>query len=219
MLFYDRRDAGRVLAQLVASLPQLHNAIVLGLPRGGVPVAYEVADVCRLPLDILTVRKIGAPGQPELAIGAVATGGFVAINAHFVTEFHISDEQLRAMIDANAEEITRSEHVYRAGFAPLPIEGRTVILVDDGLATGASMRAAAHAVRPKAAEVIIAVPVAAPATRRIVEREADRLICAISPIDFEAVSQYYNHFLPTTDDEVRALLAESRGRFETHPAA
>jgi putative phosphoribosyl transferase len=219
MLYYDRRDAGRVLAQLVATLHQLHNAIVLGLPRGGVPVAYEVADTCHLPLDILTVRKLGAPGQPELAIGAVATGGFVALNAHFVAEFHISDEQLHAMIDAHAEEILRCERAYRAGFAPLPIESRTVILVDDGLATGASMRAAVQAVRPHAAQVIIAVPVAAPSTRKALESEADRVLCAVTPFDFAAVSQYYDHFLPTTDEEVRTLLAKSRARLAPHSAA
>jgi predicted phosphoribosyltransferase len=212
MLYFDRRDAGRVLAQLVASVLPPRDAVVLGLPRGGVPVAYEVAQACRLPLDILTVRKLGAPDQPELAIGAVATGGIVALNPHFIGEFGISNEQLRAMIDATVEEIARCEQNYRAGIAPLPIEGRTVLLVDDGLATGASMRAAAQAVRPRVAQLILAVPVAAASTCHALKSEADRIVCAASPIDFEAVSQYYSHFEPTADEEVRALLADNRNR-------
>jgi predicted phosphoribosyltransferase len=210
MLFHDRRDAGRVLAQLIATLPNLQEAIVLGLPRGGVPVAYEVARSCHLPLDILTVRKLGAPNQPELAIGAVATGGIVALNPDFIAEFSISDEQLRSMIAEKSAEIVRCEQSYRAGFAPLPIQGRNVLLIDDGLATGASMRAAAQAVRPHAAHLIIAVPVGAPSTCEALQSEADRVFCAAIPTDFEAVSQYYAHFQPTTGDEVRALLAENR---------
>jgi predicted phosphoribosyltransferase len=212
MLYYDRRDAGRVLAQLAATLPHLDNAVVLALPRGGVPVAYEVARAIHLPLDILTVRKLRAPGQPELAIGAVATGGIVALNHQFIAEFNVPDEQLRAMIDASSQEILRCEQAYRGGFAPVPIEGRTVLLVDDGLATGASMRAAAQAVRPHAAHVIIAVPVAALSTCHSLDTEADHVVSAAAPADFEAVSQYYANFRPTTDEEVRSLLAESRAR-------
>lgn len=215
MLYQDRRDAGRSLAQLVAALPGLHNAIVLGLPRGGVPVAYEVARACNLPLDILTVRKLGAPGRPELAIGAVATGGIVVLNAQFVAAFHLSDEDLRIMINAEGEEIVRREQAYRAGLPPLSIEGRTVILVDDGLATGASMRAAAQAVRPHAAHLIIAVPVGAASTCLSLEQEADRILCAVTPQYFEAVGQHYFDFQPTTDEEVQTLLACSRRNDES----
>lgn len=212
MLFQDRRDAGRALAQLVAALPIPGNAIVLALPRGGVPVAYEVARGCQLPLDILTVRKLGAPGQPELAIGAVASGGMVALNPAIVAEFQLSDEQLQTMIAAERDELARREQVYRGGLPPLPIAGRTILLVDDGLATGASMRAAARAVRPHAAQLIVAVPVAASSTCRQMEAEADQVVCANAPGDFYAVGQYYRDFSPTTDEEVRELLAASRHR-------
>jgi putative phosphoribosyl transferase len=210
MIFHDRRDAGRALAQLVVTLPDLHNAIILGLPRGGVPVAYEVALTCNLPLDILTVRKLGAPGQPELAIGAVASGGIVALNARVIAAFHLSEAQLRPMIDAQIEEIRRCEDAYRAGLPPLSIEGRTVILVDDGLATGASMRAAAQAVRPRAGRLILAVPVGALSTCQALEQEADRIVCVVTPPYFEAVGQYYSNFQPTTDEEVRGLLRDAR---------
>lgn len=210
MFFLDRRDAGRALAQFVAALPNLHDAIVLGLPRGGVPVAYEVARACKFPLDIFTVRKLGAPGQPELAIGAVATGGIVALNAEFVAEFQLSEETLQSMIDSQAAEIVRREQAYRAGIPPLSIRGHTVILVDDGAATGASMRAAAQSVRSHAAKTIIALPVAAPSTCRQLEAEADRLICILSPQLFQSVSQFYIEFQPTTDVEVRQLLADAR---------
>src|SRR6185437_9569557 len=150
MLFEDRRDAGRELARIVAALPNLAGAVVLGLPRGGVPVAYEVAHACKLPLDVIVVRKLGVPGQEELAMGAIASGGTVALNPEIVTELRISDETVRAAIEREQPEIERQEREYRNGNPPLDIDGRQVILVDDGLATGASMRAAARAVRPHA---------------------------------------------------------------------
>lgn len=210
MVFEDRRDAGRALAPLVATLPDLHRAILLALPRGGVPVAYEVARACSLPLDVLTVRKLGAPGQPELAIGAVADGGIVAVNQALVEHFELSPETLRAMIAREQEEIARRELMYREGAPPMAIEGRTAILVDDGLATGATMKAAARAIRPRAGRVIIAVPVAAAATCRDLENEADRVLCLWRPENFEAVGQFYRNFAPTSDDEVRTLLNEAR---------
>jgi predicted phosphoribosyltransferase len=210
MLFQDRRDAGRVLAPLVAGLPDLENGIVLGLPRGGVPVAYEVARACNLPLDVLMVRKLGAPGQRELALGAVASGGIVALNAELVEAFHLSDESLRAMIAREQEEIARRERVYRAGMPPLQVDGRTIVLVDDGLATGATMRAAARAVRPQARQVIVAAPVAAAIVCQQLEAEADRVVCAATPEPLESVGQYYLDFSPTSDEEVRMLLAEAQ---------
>jgi predicted phosphoribosyltransferase len=219
MLFDDRHDAGRTLAPLVAALPGLHNAIVLALPRGGVPVAYEVARACGLPLDILTVRKLGAPGQRELALGAVASGGMVALNRGLVAAFRISEEDLQASIDREIEEVARLERGYREGAPPLSIEGRTAILVDDGIATGASIRAAALAVRPHAAQVIIAVPVAPLSTCRELESEAGRVLCAATPEGFEAVSQYYRDFAPTSDEEVRTLLAEARALLQSPPVA
>jgi len=218
-MFEDRRDAGRVLATLVATLPDLHQAIALALPRGGVPVAYEVARACNIPLDVLMVRKLGAPGQRELAIGAVASGGIVALNSEFVVGFHISGESLRAMIEHEQEEIARREATYRGGALPLPIEGRTAILIDDGLATGATMRAAIHAVRPRAVQVVIAVPVAAASTLHELESEADRVLCLETPEDFQAVGQFYRDFSPTSDEEVRVLLADARARMQPSPAA
>ncbi len=217
-MFEDRRDAGRALAPLVATLPDLHHAILLALPRGGVPVAYEVACACRLPLDVLSVRKLGAPGQRELAIGAIASGGIVAINPELVEHFHISPEELGAMIAHEQGEIARRELLYRDGAPPLAIEGRTAILIDDGLATGATMKAAARAVRPRAGRVVIAVPVAAATTCRELENEADRVLCLSMPEDFEAVGQFYRDFRATSDEEVRTLLAMAR-RNRQAPAA
>lgn len=210
MVFEDRRSAGRALATLVATLPDLHAAIALALPRGGVPVAYEVARACKLPLDVITVRKLGAPGQRELAIGGVASGGIVTVNSELVEFFHLSPETLRGMIEREQGEIARRELAYREDAPPLAIEGRTAILIDDGMATGATMKAAARAVRPRAGRVLVAVPVAAPSTCRDLENEADRVLCLSTPEDFQAVSQFYANFAPTSDEEVRALLAEAR---------
>lgn len=210
MLFDDRRDAGHALATLVAMLPDLDRAVLLALPRGGVAVAYQIARACGLPLDVLTVRKLGAPDQPELAIGAVASGGIVAVNPALVEHFHISPETLRTMVTHQQEVIARRELLYREGAPPLAVEGRTAILVDDGLATGATMKAAVRAVRPRASRVVIAVPVAAASTCRELENEADQMLCLSTPEDFEAVGQFYRDFTPTSDDEVRTLLAEAR---------
>ena len=218
-MFEDRRDAGRALARLVATLPDVHAAIVLGLPRGGIPVAFEVARALNLPLDLLMVRKLGAPGQQELAIGAVAGGGTVTVNRALVEHFRISPEELLDLIAREQQEMARREPIYREGAPALPVAGRIAILIDDGLATGATMKAAARAVRPLAAGVIVAVPVAAASTLRELESEADRVLCLSCPEDFEAVGQFYRDFSPATDEEVRALLAESRRRLQSSPAA
>lgn len=209
-LFQDRRDAGRQLARLVAALPQLSDAIVLGLPRGGVPVAFEVARVCKAPLDILVVRKIGAPGQRELAMGAIASGGVVAVNEEILRALRISPETMSAAAERAMQELARMEQAWRGGCAPLSIENRVVILADDGLATGATMRAAVRAVRPRAKRVVITVPVAAESTCRELECEVDRICCLATPVPFEAVSRFYESFEPTSDEEVRKLLAEAR---------
>lgn len=219
MLYQDRRDAGRLLARIVAELPNLNNAIVLGLPRGGVPVAFEVALACNLALDILVVRKIGAPGIKELALGAVASGGIVARNREALHAFHISEEALRALVEREMEEIARRERDYRSGCLPLALEGRAVILVDDGLATGASMKAAVRAVRPRAAQVIVAVPVGAASSCRELASEADSVLCAATPEPFEAVGRFYRDFEPTSDEEVRALLSEARRSKHAHQAS
>lgn len=206
-LFQDRRDAGRQLARIVATLPGPNDAIVLGLPRGGVPVAFEVARACNIPLDILVVRKLGAPGQRELALGAIASGGVVALNEEILRSLHISQEAMSTAAERAMQELVRMEQVWRGGCQPLPIEGRTAILVDDGLATGATMRAAVRAVRPRAREVVIAVPVAAESTCRALESEVDRIFCVATPEPFDAVSHFYRNFEPTSDEEVRQLLA------------
>ena len=210
MLFQDRRDAGRQLGSLVATLPGLNDAIVLGLPRGGVPVAFEVARVCKLPLDILVVRKLGAPGQRELALGAIASGGVVALNDEILRVLHISEQSMSGAVEGAMQELARLEQAWRDGCPPLPIDGRIAILVDDGLATGATMRAAVRAVRGRAREVVIAVPVAAASTCRALESEVDRIFCVATPAPFDAVSRFYRSFEPTSDEEVKALLIEAR---------
>jgi putative phosphoribosyl transferase len=196
-----------------------NDALVLGLPRGGVPVAYEVARALDLPLDILVVRKLGAPGQEELAMGAVASGGTRVVNEAVVRELGISPEAMEAATRREMREIERRERAYRDGTPPAPIAGRTVVLVDDGLATGASMMAAVRAVRTRAREVIVAVPVAAKATCEEISHEVDQLICAETPKSFMAVGMFYRNFQPTTDEEVRGLLAESRRRGNAEKAA
>jgi|ERR1039458_7417042 putative phosphoribosyl transferase len=205
--FRDRRDAGKQLAESVSRLPDLGDAIVLGLPRGGVPVAFEVARTCNLPLDIFLVRKLGVPQEPELAMGAVASGGTVVLNASIVRSIDISEEALDAIIARERHEMERQERLYRAGRPALSLDGRTVILVDDGLATGASMRAAAQAVRPRAKQLVIAVPVGAPIICEKLRSEADLVVCPLMPEYLEAVGRYYLNFDQISDDEVRELLA------------
>lgn len=212
MMFQDRRAAGRVLARTIANLHDHEDAIVFGLPRGGVPVAYEVACELNLPLDIVVVRKLGVPGQEELAMGAIASGGTAAINASVVREFGIPPEVIEAVAKREELEIKRREDAYRNGVPQIPVEGRTAILVDDGLATGASMVAAARALRPLARQVIVAVPVAAKSTCNEIRGEVDRIICVTTPQSFLAVGMFYRDFAQTTDEEVRSLLFRARNR-------
>ena len=212
--FQDRRDAGRVLAEAVLKLPGLEDGVVLGLVRGGVPIAYEVAKACNLPLDILVVRKLGAPGQEELAMGAIASGGEVAYNEDIVRSFHVTPKVLEVMIEHEKEAIARLEHLYREGRPPAEIAGRAVILADDGLATGASMRAAIRAVKPRARAVIVAVSVGARSTCEELAREADGLVCPMMPDMFDAVSLYYREFEQTSDEEVKVLLRQGVGSRE-----
>jgi len=209
MRFEDRRDAGRALASLVATLPELKNALVLALPRGGVPVAFEVARLLNLPLDILIVRKLGAPGMPELATGAIASGGILVSNPDVLRSLHISDAALHALARRELPELERRERIYRCNLPSVAIDGRVIILVDDGLATGATMCSAARAVRPRASRVVIAVPVAAESSLRKLESEADQIFCVSTPESFEAVGQYYSNFEPTSDEEVCTLLKQA----------
>lgn len=212
MIFQDRRDAGRRLARIVAASPGLSDTVVLGLARGGVPVAYQVAVACGFPLDVIIVRKLGAPRCREFAMGAIASGGVIVLNPDAVREFHVTEEQLDALIEEQRKEIDRLERTYREGRPPAAFGDGGVILVDDGLATGASMRAAVRAVRPRAKQVTIAVPVAARRSVDDIGLEVDSVICVAAPERLEAVSLFYSDFSPTTDNEVRALLADAGKR-------
>jgi putative phosphoribosyl transferase len=210
MIFHDRREAGRILARTLRSAPPARDAIVLGLPRGGVPVAYEVARELRLPLDVFVVRKLGVPGQEELAMGAIASGGLVVRNEQVIRAYAIRPDTIDEVAAQERAEIERREALWREGRAPLALAGRTVILVDDGMATGATMKAAARALRPLAERVVAAVPVAAAGAWDEMRREVDWLACVERPVHFAAVGEYYREFDPTPDEEVRALLAQAQ---------
>jgi len=215
MMFLDRRDAGRMLAQQLSALAGRPDLLVLALPRGGVPVAFEVATALRAPLDVFVVRKLGVPGQEELAMGALASGGLRVLNQDVVRMLDLSPEIIDAVARREEEELTRRERLYRGERAPLAVAGRTIILIDDGLATGSTMRAAAAALRQRGpARLIVAVPVAARQTCDQLRREVDEVICAATPSPFLAVGQWYAQFGQTTDDEVRELLrrAEAAAR-------
>jgi len=208
-IFQDRREAGKVLGNLVAAVPDLAGAVVLGLVRGGVPVAFEVARRCGLPLDILVVRKLGVPGQPELAMGAIASGGGVVLNESIIRSCRVSENKLENVVAREMLELKRREALYREGRPPLDIAGRAVVLVDDGLATGASMRAAIRAVKTRARRVIVAVPVGAKSICSELALEVDEVVCALVPEPLDAVSLFYQEFGQTSEDEVKGLLASS----------
>jgi predicted phosphoribosyltransferase len=205
-VFRDRCAAGRELAAALVPLG-LDNPIVLGLPRGGVPVAYEVAQRLGAPLDVLVVRKVGAPDQPELAIGAVGAAGVVVADEATMALVGVGTDEFAALARHEHVEVERRERLFREGLAPLDLHGRHAILVDDGLATGATMRAAVEVARKLgAAEVIVAVPVGAPeACAKLAER-ADRVVCLFEPDAFVAVGYWYEDFAQTDDAEVRRLL-------------
>src|ERR671924_773555 len=208
-LFRDRREAGRLLAAKLAGYANRQDVLVLALPRGGVPVAYEVARALNAPLDVFLVRKLGVPGHEELAMGAVATGGVRVLNQDVVEPLHIPAQLIDDVTSRELEELIRRERLYRGGRPPPDVAGRTVILVDDGLATGATMRAAIQALRrQQPARVIVAVPTASPDTCEALKAEADEVICAMTPEPFFAVGHWYDDFTQTTDDEVRRLLAQ-----------
>jgi putative phosphoribosyl transferase len=205
--FRDRVDAGRVLAGALAHLAGRHDVVVLGLPRGGVPVAAEVAAALGAPLDVLVARKLGVPGQRELAMGAIARGGVRVLHQSVVDELAIPPEVIDDVAAREGAELTRREHAYRAGRPRLDVAGRTVVVVDDGLATGATMRAAVAALRALLADrIVVAVPVGPRETCDDLAGEADEVVCAVIPRVFHAVGQFYDDFSPTTDDEIRALL-------------
>jgi putative phosphoribosyl transferase len=207
--FRDRREAGRELAGRLKKYARRNDVVVLALPRGGVPVAYEVAEALGAPLDIFLVRKLGTPGHRELAMGAIASGGIRVLNEDVVRWLGIMPEQIDAVARDEQRELERRQQAYLEGRAPQPLDGRVVILVDDGLATGSTMRAAAQAVRQRnPAQIIVAVPVGAPETCREMEAFADEVACARAPEPFSAVGQWYVDFTQTTDEEVMDLMHE-----------
>lgn len=208
----DRRAAGQALAARLGHCEHVPGVLVLALPRGGVPVAHEVARELGLPLDVFIVRKLGVPGHEELAMGAIASGGVRVLNRQVIDDLGLPEEAIEAVTAAELAELQRRERLYRAQRPPLDLLGRTVILVDDGLATGSTMRAAVAAVREQgAARVIVAVPVAPPDTCDMLAGQADEVICPLRPHGFEAVGQWYEDFAQTTDEEVRALLEARDG--------
>jgi putative phosphoribosyl transferase len=211
--YRDRREAGRVLASRLGVYARRPDVLVLALPRGGVPVAYEVARALDAPLDVFVVRKLGLPGREELAMGALATGGIRVLNQDVVDAFGVSETALDAVTAREAAELARRETAYCGGRPPPDLRGRAVLLVDDGLATGTTMRAAVRAARARGpARVVVAVPVAAPqicdALRSEVD-DVDEVVCARTPEPFTAVGVWYEEFSPTTDEEVRELLARA----------
>lgn len=209
MPFRDRHDAGAQLAAKLAGYAGDPNVLVLGLPRGGVPVAYEVARALGAPLDVFVVRKLGVPGHRELAMGAMASGGVRVLNRDVIEGLKISREVVDSVASEEWREIERQEKAYR-GNAPAPErKGRTIIVADDGLATGSTMRAAVRALRESGpARIIVAVPVAAAETARKLRTEADSVVTLSEPADFRAVSMWYQDFSQTTDEEVRGLLED-----------
>jgi predicted phosphoribosyltransferase len=204
--FQDRRDAGAELARRLGYLNR-EDVVVLALPRGGVPVAAAVAAHLQAPMDVFVVRKLGVPGQPELAMGAIASGGVQVLNDEVVRWLRIPNEAIEETARQEQAELERRELAYRDGRPPISVRDRVVILVDDGLATGSTMRAAVQAVRAlNPAKVVVAVPVGAPETCREIQALADDVVCARTPERFSAVGLWYRDFSQTTDDEVRELL-------------
>jgi putative phosphoribosyl transferase len=207
MSFQNRFEAGRLLASKLGHLANRPDVVVLALPRGGVPVGFEVAKALNAPLDVFVVRKLGVPGNKELAMGAIASGGIRVPNEDVVRSLGVPDEVVNMVAATEERELERRERDYRDGRAPIDVGGRTVILVDDGLATGASMRVATLALRKKdPARIIVAVPVGSPDTCAEFESEVDEVICAVTPEPFWAVGQGYRDFSQTSDEEVRDLL-------------
>ena len=207
MIFENRTDAGRKLASQLKTYANRKDVIVLGIPRGGVPVAFEVAVLLNAPLDVFVSRKLGVPGQEELAFGAIASGGVRILDAEIVDAVGMSDVEIEQITASVTKELERRERLYRGDRPPLKVEGSTVILVDDGIATGSSMRAAISALRQmKPARLVVAVPVAPVSTCNRLKREVDELLCVYMPETFFAIGQFYDDFLQVTDEEVTDLL-------------
>jgi predicted phosphoribosyltransferase len=212
MIFRDRTDAGKYLATKLLSYKDRQDVLVLALPRGGVPVAFEVAQALRVPLDIFLVRKLGVPGHEELAMGAISTGGVRVLNEDTVDYLNIPEHIIDSIAAEELKELKRRERAYRGNRPEPDVKGKTVILIDDGLATGSTIRAAAQALRPQQpARIIVAVPVSAPETCDEYRIGVDEIICAVTPEPFVGVGMWYLDFSQTTDEEVRDLLERARG--------
>src|SRR5216117_1523267 len=209
-VFENRAEAGRELAEKLDKYSGREDVIVLGLPRGGVPVAYEVAKRLRAPLDVFIVRKLGVPGFEELAAGAIASGGVRVLNEDVIRSIPHADQAIEAVTTRETTELQRREQTYREGRPEPDLRDRIAILVDDGLATGATMRAAVKALRQRgAAKIVVAVPVGPPDTCHEIEEQADETVCLSMPEFFQAVGQYYEDFSQTTDEDVRELLTSA----------
>lgn len=207
MIFKDRADAGRKLAARLTRYADREDVLVLALPRGGVPVAYEVAKALNAPLDVFLVRKLGVPGHEELAMGAIATGGVRVVNEDIISYLGIPDEVVDSIAAVEERELERREQAYRDGRPPPDVRDRVVILIDDGLATGSTMRAAAASLRlQNPARIVVAVPVSSPATCEEFRSEVDEIVCAVTPPHFQGVGLWYDDFSQTSDEEVRELM-------------
>jgi putative phosphoribosyl transferase len=216
--FRNRTEAGRLLAQKLTAYRGRTDLLVLGLPRGGVPVAFQVAQALEAPLDVFVVRKLGVPGHEELAMGAVASGGAWVLNEDVVQALSIPDDIIRSVAARELREVRRRERAYRDDRPAPDVRGRTVIVVDDGLATGSTMRAAVAALKQLGpAGIVVAVPAGAPSTCADLALEVDECICCITPDPFFAVGVWYENFVQTTDDEVRALLARADNEMTAAP--
>jgi putative phosphoribosyl transferase len=217
--FRDRTEAGRMLATTLPEYANRDDIVVLALPRGGVPVGYEVAKALNVPLDVFVVRKLGLPGQEELAMGAIASGGARVLNRDLIRALGIPEEVVDQVTREEQRELERREREYRDGRPPIDVRGKTVILVDDGLATGSSMRVAVLALKQKEpAQVIVAVPVAPADSCAELQSVADKVVCAVTPHPFWGVGQWYEDFSQTTDEEVRELRRRAAS-FPAHRAA
>jgi len=211
MIFLNRVDAGRKLAKKLAGFANRADVLVLGIPRGGVPVAFQVADELGVPLDVFVVRKLGVPAHEELAFGAIASGGIRIVDAQIVESMGISDLDIESIAAKEREELNRRDRVYRGSRPPLNLKGKTVILVDDGIATGASTLAAIAALKElKPARIVLAAPIAPASTYRRLRREVDDLICLDTPDSFYAIGEFYEDFSQVSDEEVTKLLRLSR---------
>ena len=210
-IYRDRRHAGQLLARRLADFKDRPGVVVLALPRGGVPVGFEVARALHATLDVFIVRKLGVPGQEEYAMGAIASGDVCVLNNEVIDSLGISDAAVEAVLQAERQELVRRERLYRAAMPPVELHGRTVLLIDDGLATGSTMRAAIKACRRlQPAHLVVAVPTADADVCQALRSKADEVVCASTPEPFQSVGRWYEDFSQTSDDEVRELLAAAR---------